>query len=114
MIQVIAKKLAIVLLYRCLEEGAEDYLVKPVKLADVKRLKDRIFKGEGDKENAVHKKMINDNPSSVQPTQKLEEDPSSVLPPSSQLLSTHLSCDRSISALAFSSSESLAKRPWFN
>ncbi|KAK1363347.1 Two-component response regulator ARR5 [Heracleum sosnowskyi] len=95
---------------RCLEEGAEDYLVKPVKLSDVKRLKDHILKGEGD-----NKKKINDDPSSVQqPTQKLDEDPSSVLPPSSQQLPTHLSCDRSVSAPAFSSSESLAKRAWFN
>ncbi|GJU34127.1 two-component response regulator ARR5-like protein [Tanacetum coccineum] len=29
---------------RCLEEGAEDYLLKPVKLADVTRLKDKILK----------------------------------------------------------------------
>ncbi|KAL8094582.1 hypothetical protein AgCh_036204 [Apium graveolens] len=71
---------------RSLEEGAEDYLVKPVKLSDIKRLKDHILKGEGDEENAVHKKMINEDPSSVQQTQKLEEDPSSVLPPSSQLV----------------------------
>ncbi|KAL3840997.1 hypothetical protein ACJIZ3_025588 [Penstemon smallii] len=31
---------------RCLEEGAEDFLVKPVKLSDVKRLKSYMF-GEG-------------------------------------------------------------------
>ncbi|KAK1433788.1 hypothetical protein QVD17_10705 [Tagetes erecta] len=31
---------------RCLEEGAEDYLLKPVKLSDVRRLKDSIFKTE--------------------------------------------------------------------
>ncbi|XP_023733644.1 two-component response regulator ARR5 [Lactuca sativa] len=29
---------------RCLEEGAEDYLLKPVKLSDVRRLKDAILK----------------------------------------------------------------------
>ncbi|XP_028068391.1 two-component response regulator ARR3-like [Camellia sinensis] len=28
---------------RCLEEGAEDFIVKPVKLSDVKRLKDNMF-----------------------------------------------------------------------
>ncbi|XP_076960498.1 two-component response regulator ARR6-like [Bidens hawaiensis] len=28
---------------RCLEEGAEDYLLKPVKLSDVTRLKDTIL-----------------------------------------------------------------------
>ncbi|KAL0364149.1 UNVERIFIED_CONTAM: Two-component response regulator ARR3 [Sesamum angustifolium] len=31
---------------RCLEEGAEDFIVKPVKLSDVKRLKSCMF-GEG-------------------------------------------------------------------
>ncbi|KAI3452778.1 hypothetical protein Pfo_009441 [Paulownia fortunei] len=31
---------------RCLEEGAEDFIVKPVKLSDVKRLKSYMF-GEG-------------------------------------------------------------------
>lgn len=35
----------------CLEEGAEDFIVKPVKLADVKRLKDYMF-GE-DRNTAV-------------------------------------------------------------
>ncbi|XP_071702285.1 two-component response regulator ARR5-like [Rutidosis leptorrhynchoides] len=29
---------------RCLEEGAEEYILKPVKLSDVKRLKDSILK----------------------------------------------------------------------
>ncbi|XP_047317788.1 two-component response regulator ARR3-like [Impatiens glandulifera] len=28
---------------RCLEEGAEEFIVKPVKLSDVKRLKDYMF-----------------------------------------------------------------------
>ncbi|XVF50243.1 hypothetical protein PTKIN_Ptkin04bG0080300 [Pterospermum kingtungense] len=43
---------------RCLEEGAEEFLVKPVKLSDVKRLKDCIMRG-GTEENrgrSVHKK----------------------------------------------------------
>ncbi|KAK9117010.1 hypothetical protein Sjap_015957 [Stephania japonica] len=31
---------------RCLEEGAEDFIVKPVKLSDVKRLKDYIMREE--------------------------------------------------------------------
>lgn len=31
---------------RCLEEGAEDFIVKPVKLCDVERLKNSMF-GEG-------------------------------------------------------------------
>ncbi|KAH9620408.1 hypothetical protein KSS87_007950 [Heliosperma pusillum] len=33
-------------IHRCLEEGAEEYLLKPVKLADVKRLKDLIISGQ--------------------------------------------------------------------
>ncbi|KAH0690437.1 hypothetical protein KY289_017795 [Solanum tuberosum] len=33
---------------RCLEEGAEEFLLKPVKLSDVKRLRDFILRGEGD------------------------------------------------------------------
>ncbi|CAM8912677.1 unnamed protein product [Rhodiola kirilowii] len=33
---------------RCLEEGAEDFLMKPVKLSDVERLRDFILKGEDD------------------------------------------------------------------
>jgi two-component response regulator (ARR-A family) len=31
---------------RCLEEGAEDFLLKPVKLSDVKRLRDSLMKVE--------------------------------------------------------------------
>ncbi|XP_058762494.1 two-component response regulator ARR5-like isoform X3 [Vicia villosa] len=31
---------------RCLEEGAEDFLLKPVKLSDVRRLKDFVMRGE--------------------------------------------------------------------
>jgi len=34
------------LVCRCLEEGAEDFLLKPVKLSDVRRLKDFIMRGE--------------------------------------------------------------------
>ncbi|XP_027339700.1 two-component response regulator ARR6-like isoform X2 [Abrus precatorius] len=37
----------------CLEEGAEEFLLKPVKLSDVKRLTDFIMRGEG--KNGVQK-----------------------------------------------------------
>ncbi|KDP31161.1 hypothetical protein JCGZ_11537 [Jatropha curcas] len=40
---------------RCLEEGAEEFIVKPVKLSDVKRLKDFIMKGEGEEEKRKRK-----------------------------------------------------------
>lgn len=33
---------------RCLEEGAEDFLVKPVKLSDVERLRQFMLRGEED------------------------------------------------------------------
>nr|BAM74645.1 type-A response regulator [Torenia fournieri] len=36
---------------RCLEEGAEEFLVKPVKLSDVKRLRDFVIKGKMKKTN---------------------------------------------------------------
>ncbi|TXG56380.1 hypothetical protein EZV62_017693 [Acer yangbiense] len=45
---------------RCLEEGAEDFIVKPVKLSDVKRIKDcmtREFK-LGNEERGVNKRKL--------------------------------------------------------
>ncbi|XP_022733863.1 two-component response regulator ARR5-like [Durio zibethinus] len=48
---------------RCLEEGAEDFIVKPVKLSDVKRIKDymtRDFRvGEG--ERGINKRKLRDS-----------------------------------------------------
>ncbi|WVZ12872.1 hypothetical protein V8G54_017402 [Vigna mungo] len=40
---------------RCLEEGAEEFLLKPIKLSDVRRLKDFIMKG---KVKEVEKKSL--------------------------------------------------------
>ncbi|KAJ1421786.1 Signal transduction response regulator, receiver domain [Sesbania bispinosa] len=41
----------------CLEEGAEEFLLKPVKLSDVKRLTNFIMRGEGKKgEKKISKK----------------------------------------------------------
>lgn len=34
--------------FRCLREGAEDFLLKPVKLADVKRIKELIMRNEAE------------------------------------------------------------------
>ena len=47
---------------RCLEEGAEEFIVKPVKLSDVKRLKSFVMKGEGkeDKEITTCKRKCRD------------------------------------------------------
>ncbi|EXC32234.1 Two-component response regulator [Morus notabilis] len=50
---------------RCLEEGAEEFIVKPVKLSDVNRLKNFVMKGEGndnqDKRLHKRKKLEDDN-----------------------------------------------------
>ncbi|PSS07823.1 Two-component response regulator like [Actinidia chinensis var. chinensis] len=47
---------------RCLEEGAEDFLLKPVKLADVKRLKDSVLREQGEehKERRSRKRKLQD------------------------------------------------------
>ncbi|KAK0573853.1 hypothetical protein LWI29_014528 [Acer saccharum] len=48
---------------RCLEEGAEDFIVKPVKLSDVKRIKDcmtREFK-LGNEERGVNKRKLRES-----------------------------------------------------
>lgn len=42
---------------RCLEEGAEEFLLKPVKLSDVKRLRDFILRGEGDDNKGTERKI---------------------------------------------------------
>ncbi|KAG5381004.1 hypothetical protein IGI04_028846 [Brassica rapa subsp. trilocularis] len=43
---------------QCMTEGAEDFLLKPVKLADVKRLKELIMRGEA---TAVLSQTLNNN-----------------------------------------------------
>ena len=48
--------------FRCLEEGAEDFLLKPVKLADVKRLRDSLLKAEERVfKNIMHKRELEAN-----------------------------------------------------
>ncbi|XVF44106.1 hypothetical protein PTKIN_Ptkin02bG0093800 [Pterospermum kingtungense] len=45
---------------RCLEEGAEDFIAKPVKLSDVKRIKDYMVRvGEG--ERRLNKRKLRDS-----------------------------------------------------
>ncbi|KAG2702155.1 hypothetical protein I3760_06G077400 [Carya illinoinensis] len=49
---------------RCLEEGAEDFIVKPVKLSDVKRLKEYMMRevGFGSENNGViHKRKLQES-----------------------------------------------------
>lgn len=71
---------------RCLEEGAEDFIVKPVKLSDVKRLKSCMF-GEGQR---LNKRKLEDDVSlspslddaMSSPTPSLDDVSSSPSPPS--------------------------------
>ncbi|XP_058194387.1 two-component response regulator ARR5 [Rhododendron vialii] len=44
---------------RCLEEGAEEFLVKPVKLSDVNRLKDYILREQGEENGGRGKRKRN-------------------------------------------------------
>ncbi|CAI9754621.1 unnamed protein product [Fraxinus pennsylvanica] len=56
---------------RCLEEGAEEFLVKPVKLSDVKRLRDIILRGdENDEKKGSRKRKLQD----LSPTSSLARD----------------------------------------
>ncbi|XP_044476296.1 two-component response regulator ARR5-like isoform X2 [Mangifera indica] len=67
---------------RCLEEGAEEYIVKPVKLSDVRRLKEFIIKGELEEnskrrhQKRKQREEDDDKPSSSSsfPTKQREED----------------------------------------
>ncbi|XP_030447908.1 two-component response regulator ARR17-like [Syzygium oleosum] len=56
---------------RCLEEGAEEFIVKPVKLSDVKRLKAYMRRDSGERNETE-----TENRANVNPKRKLrEEDP---------------------------------------
>ncbi|GFP97686.1 two-component response regulator arr5 [Phtheirospermum japonicum] len=101
---------------RCLEEGAEDFLVKPVKLADVQRLKECILRGEEKNEKEItRKRKMGDDPFSPFPA------PPSAPPPALTCdismpspISLSLSCDNPMSPMSVSSAEAhqlLAKRP---
>ncbi|XP_059442438.1 two-component response regulator ARR5-like isoform X2 [Corylus avellana] len=73
---------------RCLEEGAEEYLVKPVKLSDVKRLKDFIMRGEGKDsgETRIRKRRRRDDHSSLPQSVTLSSSPALACDPSSTLM----------------------------
>ncbi|XP_027329460.1 two-component response regulator ARR5-like isoform X2 [Abrus precatorius] len=71
---------------RCLEEGAEDFLLKPVKLSDVKRLKDFIMRGkvnEGEKRSHKRRRSIDCSQSVSTTCSAMSHpcDPSSILSP---------------------------------
>ncbi|XP_068647272.1 two-component response regulator ORR3-like [Aristolochia californica] len=56
---------------RCLEEGAEDFLLKPVKLSDVKRLRSYINKGVKVEEGNGGNEVVS-LPTSVESLEKLQ------------------------------------------
>ncbi|XP_031100902.1 two-component response regulator ARR4 isoform X1 [Ipomoea triloba] len=89
---------------RCLEEGAEDFLLKPVKLSDLKRLKSHMF-GEDDKnpreDSGINKRKL----------QEMSEDSSPPLPSPSPLLSPNPSTDLSSSSSSSSSPPSTSSSP---
>ncbi|KAB2066707.1 hypothetical protein ERO13_A09G170000v2 [Gossypium hirsutum] len=79
----------------CLEEGAEEFLVKPVKLADVKRvMNDCIMRGEteGNKRRRVDKRKFEDDnhasSSSSSSSSSIPSSPSSPLPSSPSTAAT--------------------------
>ncbi|KAJ0038812.1 hypothetical protein Pint_23087 [Pistacia integerrima] len=82
---------------RCLEEGAEDFIVKPVKLSDVRRIKDYMTKDIklGNEGSGGNKRKIRETSDlSSSPPSTLSSLPSS--PPSSPLQSTSPSPSQSI------------------
>ncbi|KAL3639543.1 Two-component response regulator arr5 [Castilleja foliolosa] len=87
---------------RCLEEGAEDFLVKPVKLADVLRLKDCFTRGEEKNGTEItRKRKRSDDPFSPFPA------PPSTPPPS---LKSDISKPSPMSASSAKAHQLLAKR----
>lgn len=88
---------------RCLEEGAEEFLLKPVKLSDVKRLKDYIMRGETEENEGrrVHKRRIEDDTQPPSSSSSTASSPSSPLP-SPSLTATPFACDLATSELLLS------------
>lgn len=66
----------------CLEEGAEDFIVKPVKLSDVRRLKNYMKiddRARGNEDRGINKRKLRD-----EFTRDLTESSASFISPSSQ------------------------------
>ncbi|XP_022755351.1 two-component response regulator ARR15-like [Durio zibethinus] len=85
---------------KCLEEGAEEFIVKPVKLSVVKRLKDCIIRGETEEKEGrrVHKrKYENDSHFPSSPSLTPSSPSSPLLPP--PLTAAPLACDLATSEL---------------
>ncbi|PON46554.1 Two-component response regulator [Parasponia andersonii] len=70
---------------RCLEEGAEDFIVKPVKLSDVKRLRDYMNKEVkmGNEESGINKRKLRESFDLSSSPPSVSSSPSSLSSPSS-------------------------------
>ncbi|PON31195.1 Two-component response regulator [Parasponia andersonii] len=101
---------------RCLEEGAEEFIVKPVKLSDVKRLTNFVMKGEG-KESGGAKRISQKRKFKDDISPLSSPSPSPSLSPSSHLSSpvsdNLLPAEQQCSSLSWPSSslECSLKRP---
>ncbi|KAG5522879.1 hypothetical protein RHGRI_034878 [Rhododendron griersonianum] len=60
---------------RCLEEGAEEFLVKPVKLSDVNRLKDYVLREQGEENGGRGKRKRNQQDDYAPPSPSLSLQP---------------------------------------
>ncbi|KAJ0257355.1 Two-component response regulator ARR7 [Hirschfeldia incana] len=81
---------------QCLREGAEDFLLKPVKLADVKRIKEQITRNEAEDCKTVShsnkRKLAEDIDDTSSPSSSSSPDDSSVKDfPSSKRMKSELS-----------------------
>ncbi|KAF9596872.1 hypothetical protein IFM89_013920 [Coptis chinensis] len=63
---------------RCLEEGAEEFLLKPVQLSDVKRLRPHLLKGKSREQNQLEavqeaqELQVQEQKQELQPVQELQ------------------------------------------
>ncbi|XP_057948527.1 two-component response regulator ARR5-like [Malania oleifera] len=93
---------------RCLEEGAEDFIVKPVKLSDVERLKDYMMKEDrvGTEDGVINKRKSREpsDLSSSQPSISISSSPTPSPRPSQSL-------SPSAPSSPTSSLDSLTRRP---
>nr|XP_016485781.1 PREDICTED: two-component response regulator ARR17-like [Nicotiana tabacum] len=108
---------------RCLEEGAEDFLLKPVKLSDVKRLKSYMFNEDRfrEEQKGMNKRKLPETSSddsstpTLSPSPSLSSSPSPSPSPSLDLSSTSspkaLSSSLSIDSLAHSTDSSMPSSP---
>lgn len=64
------------LINRCLEEGAEEFFLKPVKLSDVNRLKPHLLKAKGkDQNQAKEEEELKETEFHIQQKQEQQSQP---------------------------------------